>query len=187
MRGEGRAIVCAVGDCTLIARNRKKEDLLLKEQNTVLEIKLEKVGQRIGKWAELATLIIFLALVVYNVLHFTFSPDKKLFSNATLMEISRIGILAICILIVAIPEGLPLAISIGMAFSVSAMKKDNILIKNIESVQTCALLHEICVGKTGTLTEGRMKVASMQFLKGSTIHENHYYNVQEQMYFNKDM
>lgn len=75
--------------------------------------------------------MIFVSLLAYNIMHVTFSPDKKLFSNATLMDVSRIGILAICILIVAIPEGLPLAISIAMAFSISAMKKDNVLIKNI--------------------------------------------------------
>jgi P-type E1-E2 ATPase len=68
--------------------------------------------------------------------------------------------LALCLLIVAIPEGMPLAISIAMAMSVDAMKDDNILIKNLDSVQTCALLHDICVGKTGTLTRGKMHVGS---------------------------
>ena len=56
------------------------------------------------------------------------------------------------ILIVSIPEGLPLAVSIAMALSINSLKKDEILIKNLESVQTCAMLHDICVGKTGTLT-----------------------------------
>jgi Ca2+ transporting ATPase len=131
--------------------------------------------------------LIFVSLLAYNVAHVTFSPDKKLFSNATLMDVSRIGILAICILIVAIPEGLPLAISIAMAFSISAMKKDNVLIKNIQSVQVCALLHEICVGKTGTLTVGKMHVASFQFLKQGMIHVNNYLDAGEQAYFNRDM
>jgi P-type E1-E2 ATPase len=60
---------------------------------------------------------------------------------------------------VAIPEGLPLAVSIAMALSINSLKKDKILIKNLESVQTCAMLHDICVGKTGTLTESNMSVA----------------------------
>ena len=55
-------------------------------------------------------------------------------------------------LIVAIPEGMPLAVSIAMALSVSRLKKDNILIKNLEAVQTCAMIHELCISKTGTLT-----------------------------------
>lgn len=76
------------------------------------------------------------------------------------MRLLRIGIIAICILIVAIPEGLPLAVSVAMALSITKMKNDKILIKNVESVQNCASLHDICVGKTGTLTEGDLHVAS---------------------------
>jgi len=82
-----------------------------------------------------------------------------MFSNSTLQEIAKIGIVAIVILMVAIPEGLPLAVSIAMALSINNLKKDKILIKNLESVQTCAMLHDICVGKTGTLTEANMSVA----------------------------
>lgn len=47
-----------------------------------------------------------------------------------------------------------------MALSVDNLKKDNILIKNLESVQTCAMLHDICVSKTGTLTKGKLVVKS---------------------------
>ena len=64
---------------------------------------------------------------------------------------------------VAIPEGLPVAVSIAMALSVNNLKKDNILIKNLEAIQTCATLHDICVGKTGTLTTGDMRVAKFHF------------------------
>jgi P-type E1-E2 ATPase len=64
---------------------------------------------------------------------------------------------------VAIPEGLPVAVSIAMALSVNNLKKDNILIKNLEAIQTCATLHDICVGKTGTLTTGEMRVSKFHF------------------------
>ena len=63
-----------------------------------------------------------------------FRGDKALLSNDTLLDTVRIFILALCLLIVAIPEGMPLAISIAMAMSVDAMKKDNILIKNLDRV-----------------------------------------------------
>jgi Ca2+-transporting ATPase len=81
-----------------------------------------------------------------------------LFSNETLLKIGKIAIVAVVIMIVAIPEGLPLAVSIAMALSINSLKKDAILIKNLESVQTCAMLHDICVGKTGTLTKGKLSV-----------------------------
>ena len=87
------------------------------------------------------------------------TTDQYLFSNETLLKIGKIAIVAVVIMIVAIPEGLPLAVSIAMALSINSLKKDKILIKNLESVQTCAMLHDICVGKSGTLTKGKMNVA----------------------------
>lgn len=95
-----------------------------------------------------------------------------LISNYTMMRTLRIAIIAICILIVAIPEGLPLAVSVAMALSISKMKKDKILIKNVESVQKCAILHDICVSKTGTLTEGEMHVASYHVVGQGQVHDN---------------
>jgi P-type E1-E2 ATPase len=90
------------------------------------------------------------------------TTDQVLFSNDTLLRVGKIAIVAVVIMIVAIPEGLPLAVSIAMALSINSLKKDAILIKNLESVQTCAMLHDICVGKTGTMTKGRMKVVKFQ-------------------------
>jgi P-type E1-E2 ATPase len=89
-----------------------------------------------------------------------------------MMRVIRIAIIAICILIVSIPEGLPLAVSVAMALSISKMKSDNILIKNVEAVQKCAILHDICVSKTGTLTEGELHVTSYQLVKDRTVHDN---------------
>jgi len=87
----------------------------------------------------------------------TFS-DKTLFSNEFILTILKIGIIAVVLMIVAIPEGLPLAVSIAMALSISRLKADEILIKNLESVQSAAMLHDLCVGKTGTMTKGKMNV-----------------------------
>jgi P-type E1-E2 ATPase len=71
------------------------------------------------------------------------------------VRIIRIAVIGICVYIVAVPEGLPLAISISMALSISNLKQDEILIKTLQAVQNCGLLHDICVGKTGTLTKGK--------------------------------
>jgi P-type E1-E2 ATPase len=79
-----------------------------------------------------------------------------------LTNAADIGITAIVLLMVAVPEGLPLAISIAMALSINKLKQDNILIKNVESIQTCAMLHDVCVGKTGSITTSEMKVAKFQ-------------------------
>ena len=101
-----------------------------------------------------------------------FLGDKELFEVKTLMSFVKIVILATCILIVAIPEGLPLAVSIAMALSINKLKKDEILIKNINAVQTCAMVHDICIGKTGTITSGNMSVVKYQFCDQNNVLEN---------------
>jgi P-type E1-E2 ATPase len=134
MKGEGKAIVLAVGDMTYLSRIRTNESLVIHEQRTNLEYKLERISEVVGKWAYLFCIIIGLVLLAYNTLHMMFRGDKSLLSNDTLLDTVRILILALCLLIVAIPEGMPLAISIAMAMSVDAMKKDKILIKNLDRV-----------------------------------------------------
>jgi len=92
-----------------------------------------------------------------------------LWSNPTLLKIIRVCILSICILIVAIPEGMPLAISLAMALSIQSLKKSNILIKNLEAIQTCGMLHDVCISKSGTLTTDRMSVSKVHFKGGKAI------------------
>jgi P-type E1-E2 ATPase len=99
--------------------------------------------------------------------------DKTLFSNDFLLAILKIGITAVVLMIVAIPEGLPLAVSIAMALSISRLKKDEILIKNLESIQSAAMLHDLCVGKTGTITKANMNVSKYQIGDAYTLVHEH--------------
>lgn len=138
----------------------------MKEAQTELEDKLEKVAKSVEAIAIDAMALIFITQLIFMIIFIFIEGDdkKSLFSNYTMMRVIRIAIIAICILIVSIPEGLPLAVSVAMALSISKMKKDNILIKNVEAVQKCAILHDICVSKTGTLTDGDMHVKSYQLV-----------------------
>lgn len=187
MKGEGRAIVCAVGKFTYLARKRTKQSLMMEEEKTLLEQKLEQLSEVVSKWINLVVLLIIVTLGTYNTLHFIFSSEKTPFSDAFLMTSVRIIIMGLCLLIVAIPEGMPLAVSIAMSMQVQEMKKDKVLIKNIESVQVCALLHEICVGKTGTLTKSEMHVKSYQLLNDKTVHENKFDDPKYMAHFNSRM
>jgi len=123
----------------------------------LLERKLEGIADQVGKYAAAAMAL----SVVTHLLHFicvVLFSERSMFSTESLLEVAKIVIIALVLLIVAIPEGLPLAVSIAMAMSIESLKKDEILIKNIESIQTCAMLHDICVSKTGTLTKGKLSV-----------------------------
>lgn len=86
------------------------------------------------------------------------------------MSILRIITTSIALVIVAIPEGLPLAVSISMAFSVDTMKRDNLLVKKIGACEQLGYIKEICTGKTATLTKNDMKIT--HFFTGYQTYEN---------------
>lgn len=78
--------------------------------------------------------------------------------NITQKIITFVNIV-IVLIVVAIPDGLPVTIGVSLAFSVNKMFKQKILVKNLEAPEKMGGIQEICCGKTGTLTKGEMKVA----------------------------
>jgi Ca2+ transporting ATPase len=83
-----------------------------------------------------ATIICFLSLILFNLAFafFGLDEDSGVFSSSMLLKIGNSAIVSVVLMMVAIPEGLPLAVSIAMALSVNNLKKDNILIKNLEAI-----------------------------------------------------
>lgn len=131
------------------------------------------MAKGIEKYAIFATFLCLITQLIYTIIYQCFFDSKGVFfSNETLLKVGQVFITAVVILIVAIPEGLPLAVSIAMALSIQSLKNDKILIKNIESIQTCATVHDICVGKTGTLTEGKLKVSKYQLCSQFFVFDN---------------
>ena len=84
-----------------------------------------------------------------------------LFSMPVLSQLVSFVVISITVIVVAVPEGLPLAVTIALAFSVSQMKKENNLVKKLQASETMGGANEICTDKTGTLTKNQMSV--MQF------------------------
>lgn len=145
---------------------------MIKEQQTFLEQKLEDISKAVTQYALLLTSLIIVVLTLYMVLRILFNPNEVLFSVQTLLNLAKIVIIATCILIVAIPEGLPLAVSIAMALSINKLKNDEILIKNVDAVQTAAMIHDVCVGKSGIITTGEMHVGMFQICDSAEAHVN---------------
>lgn len=160
LTGSGKAIVCAVGLKTKMSRSKKQGIFQLKGQMTELEQKL----QRISKWIEDAALIVlavsFLTQALFVVCMGLFGSEGALVSNATLLRLTKMAVVAIVLLIVVVPEGLTLAVQMAMSLSISRLKKDKILVKNHESIQKAATVTDICVSKTGVLTKGELYVKS---------------------------
>lgn len=96
-----------------------------------------------------------MALFLVFKLMFT---ESKLLSNDTLLKLLDFFSIAIAIIIVAVPEGLPLSISIAMAFSIDTLKRDHLLVKQLSACESMGQVTEICTGKTATLTKNDMSV-----------------------------
>jgi magnesium-transporting ATPase (P-type) len=79
------------------------------------------------------------------------------------MKLVHMGTIAVTILVVAVPEGLPLAVTISLAFSVMKMMKDNNLVRHMDACEVMGTCTTICSDKTGTLTENRMTVVASWF------------------------
>jgi len=130
------------------------------EELTPLQIKLEQIAGTLGKWAYFSAFMIFVTQYLYYLTKLAFDDSLSLLQLTTLIRILDYFTTAIAIVIVAVPEGLPLAVSLSLAFSMDGMKADNLLIKNPEAVETMGMIDQICTGKTATLTNNKMDVQS---------------------------
>ena len=97
-------------------------------------------------------------MMIFLVCQIMFSEKAELLSNDTLQQLLRNFTTAVAIVIVSVPEGLSLAVSIAMAFSISKMKDQQLLVKKMAATESLAYTANICTGKTGTITTGDMKV-----------------------------
>jgi P-type E1-E2 ATPase len=130
-----------------------------------LQAKLEKVASDIGKFGLYSAIVILLILLV----RFSIEKgiDKKWESSKDLKELISYFILSITVIVVAIPEGLPLSVTLSLAVSVKQMLTDNNLVRKMEACETMGGANNICSDKTGTLTMNKMTLT--QLWNGSII------------------
>ena len=86
--------------------------------------------------------------------------EKNWDNSKDIMEIIHYFILALTVVVVAIPEGLPLAVTLSLAFSVKKMLVDNNLVRKLEACETMGGANNICSDKTGTLTKNEMTLTT---------------------------
>lgn len=151
--GSGKALVCCVG-----ANSRRGilDEKLDTTSKTPLQIKLDNLGARFTKWGIIAAIAIFIASGVRLVI---LCLANDLSTGLILNYICTDVAIAITIIIVAVPEGLPLTIALSLAYSTTRMIKDGVLIKNLNSPEIMGQTDEICTGKTTTMTKGEFKLA----------------------------
>ena len=93
---------------------------------------------------------------------------KDFFTVQTMNLLVNYLILSITVIVVAVPEGLPLAVTISLAYSVMKMKLENNLVRRLDASETMGGANEICTDKTGTLTKNQMSV-QMIYLSDSVV------------------
>ncbi|MBI2373387.1 MAG: calcium-translocating P-type ATPase, PMCA-type [Deltaproteobacteria bacterium] len=155
--GSGVMLVLAVGRGTELG---KLQAALTEtdEDPTPLQERLSVLADRIGTFGLGAAIATFLALAASAAFRGDIDVSQGLSSLSALLEFA---IVAVTIVVVAVPEGLPLAVTISLAYSVAKMAKDNSLVRKLESCETMGAATVICSDKTGTLTKNQMTVASM--------------------------
>ena len=154
--GTGTMLVEAVGTHTEIGR--LQATLTLEEESpTPLQERLAKLADQIGLFGLGAAILTFLALTASAAVR---SDPALAFDFDTARQLLEFSIVAVTIVVVAVPEGLPLAVTISLAYSVRSMARDNNLVRKLASCETMGAATVVCSDKTGTLTKNRMSVVA---------------------------
>ncbi|KAH9024007.1 hypothetical protein EDB83DRAFT_1980676 [Lactarius deliciosus] len=157
VEGVGSYVVTSVG--TKSFNGRITMALRRDSENTPLQLKLNDLSEIIAKISSVAGGLLFAALLIrYFVQLGTNNPQRT--SSEKGMAFMNILIIALTLVVVAVPEGLPLAITHASAFATKRMSKDNLLVRVLGSCETMANASVICTDKTGTLTENKMSVVA---------------------------
>ncbi|XP_064130960.1 plasma membrane calcium-transporting ATPase 2 isoform X3 [Loxodonta africana] len=139
----------------------KKKANMHKKEKSVLQGKLTKLAVQIGKAGLVMSAITVIILVLYFTVD-TFVVNKKPWlpecTPVYVQYFVKFFIIGVTVLVVAVPEGLPLAVTISLAYSVKKMMKDNNLVRHLDACETMGNATAICSDKTGTLTTNRMTV-----------------------------
>ncbi|XP_061649067.1 plasma membrane calcium-transporting ATPase 3b isoform X8 [Phyllopteryx taeniolatus] len=139
----------------------KKKTNIPKKEKSVLQGKLTKLAVQIGKAGLVMSAITVIILVLYFVIDTFVVEGHAWVTECTPVYIQyfvKFFIIGVTVLVVAVPEGLPLAVTISLAYSVKKMMKDNNLVRHLDACETMGNATAICSDKTGTLTTNRMTV-----------------------------
>lgn len=157
LSGLGKAVVTSVGPNSV--HGRIMLSLKIEDEETPLQKRLSDLADGITKYGILAAAILFITLLV----KFLFNLSDKYADLTPAQKGSKVLnmiITAITIIVIAVPEGLPLAVTLALAFATTRMAKDGNLVRVLKSCEIMGRATAICSDKTGTLTINKMKVVN---------------------------
>ncbi|KAH9945065.1 calcium-translocating P-type ATPase [Epithele typhae] len=157
LEGYGSYVVIAVG--TRSFNGRIMMALRGDTDNTPLQLKLNNLAELIAKLGSAAGLVLFISLMIrFFVQLGTGNPART--PSQWGIAFVQILIIAVTLIVVAVPEGLPLAVTLALAFATKRMTKENLLVRVLGSCETMANASVVCTDKTGTLTQNVMTVVA---------------------------
>jgi len=161
MEGTGLMVVAAVGKNSYYGKLKMK--IQAADDTTPLQEKLTVLADQVGVVGMYSAGATFIAMFVHYIYDCAQTDNfvGSLFSVETLHEIIEYFIIAVSIVVVAVPEGLPLAVTIALAYSVNKMKDENNLVRYLQACETMGGANNICSDKTGTLTKNLMTVTKI--------------------------
>ncbi|KAG9270172.1 plasma membrane calcium-transporting ATPase 3 [Astyanax mexicanus] len=157
-----------------VEEREKKKSNVPKKEKSVLQGKLTKLAVQIGKAGLVMSAITVIILMLYFVIETFVIQDRPWLTECTPIYVQyfvKFFIIGVTVLVVAVPEGLPLAVTISLAYSVKKMMKDNNLVRHLDACETMGNATAICSDKTGTLTTNRM--TAVQIYVG----DQHYHEI----------
>ncbi|KAI1293186.1 hypothetical protein EDD11_008498 [Mortierella claussenii] len=155
--GSGSMLVTAVGKNSFFGKTMMAMREATPEE-TPLQIKLDHLAESIAKLGMAAAIAMLVTLVVKYFVQHALSNDPMPDGAQIFSDMVRIVIQAITIVVVAVPEGLPMAVTLALAYATTQMLKDNNLVRVLSACETMGNATTVCSDKTGTLTQNKMTV-----------------------------
>nr|BCY27130.1 plasma membrane Ca++ ATPase isoform a [Phallusia philippinensis] len=147
-------------------KSRRKEQSVLQAKLTKLAVQIGYVGFAVA----ISTVIILIILFCVELFGYNNFVRRSECTSVYVQYFVKFFIIGVTVLVVAVPEGLPLAVTISLAFSVKKMMKDNNLVRHLDACETMGNATAICSDKTGTLTTNRM--TAVECFLSAKHHEN---------------
>lgn len=163
MNGRGEFVVTAVGDATEIGKVAKKST----EQTSVetpLHMQLDKLAKMISKVGSVVSVTAFFIFLIHDILTNPAWGGKDYFYMAEI--VLKYFMMAVTLIVMAVPEGLPMAITLSLALNMRRMLKSNNLVRKLHACETMGAVTVICTDKTGTLTQNKMQVSALELKQG---------------------
>ncbi|MDO4160587.1 MAG: calcium-translocating P-type ATPase, PMCA-type [Prevotellaceae bacterium] len=160
MNGRGEYKVTEVGDATEIGKVARSSTEITSVK-TPLNIQLDKLAKLISKFGIGVSIAAFAIFLGHDII-----ADKQgIWASTDYLKMAEIVLqyfmMAVTLIVMAVPEGMPMAVTLSLALNMRRMLKNNNLVRKLHACETMGAVTVICTDKTGTLTQNKMQVADM--------------------------